>query len=190
MIRIRPENNNTVAEWDSIYGGDNAYRWTVWHDDHLVKLFSDFIPRKAHVAHLGAGAGWAGRKIRESGRRDIKWAGFDHSPAAIGRMAEFGVYEELGCFDLDTFPWPIMDGSYDVAMCVEVLEHLENPIMAILEMKRISKRIAVTVPDQNSVDTKYHVWSIGREDLELWLPGARIEPARDGTLLCAFWEGQ
>lgn len=190
MIRVREENHNTVAEWDAIYGGDNAFRWTVWHDDHLIKLFSDFIPRKSSVIHLGAGAGWAGRKFRESGRRDIKWTGIDHSPAAIGRIAALGVYDYFACFDFNVMPWPRKDQQYDVAMCVEVLEHLDDPAAAIEEMKRIARRVAVTVPDENATDTKFHVWSIGRADIEGWLPGARIETARDGKLLCAFWEKQ
>ena len=52
--------------------------------------------------------------------------------------------------DLDTFPWPFEDNSFDEIKAIDVLEHLDNPTEAINEMIRISKpngKIKIQVPN-------------------------------------------
>ena len=42
-------------------------------------------------------------------------------------------------FDLNKFPYPIEDESYDQVHCYDVLEHLDNPLKVMNEIHRILK---------------------------------------------------
>ena len=42
-------------------------------------------------------------------------------------------------FDLDKFPYPILDNTYNNVRAIDVLEHLENPLEAVNEIHRILK---------------------------------------------------
>jgi predicted SAM-dependent methyltransferase len=45
--------------------------------------------------------------------------------------------------DLDQYPWPIEDNTYDEIICNDVLEHLDNVVKALEELHRIGKKCAV-----------------------------------------------
>ncbi len=50
--------------------------------------------------------------------------------------------------NLNKFPYPFKDNSFDVIFCLQTLEHLENPFRALEEMKRISKNdIVLGIPN-------------------------------------------
>ena len=42
-------------------------------------------------------------------------------------------------FDLDTFPYPFCDNTFDAILMQDVLEHLRDPITVMREIYRISK---------------------------------------------------
>jgi len=42
-------------------------------------------------------------------------------------------------FDFDKFPYPLKDNSYDYVLMSQVIEHLEKPDKALLELHRIIK---------------------------------------------------
>jgi SAM-dependent methyltransferase len=42
---------------------------------------------------------------------------------------------------------PFNDGSFDTAMCVEVLEHIDDPHAFLAEIRRVSRRLLVSVPN-------------------------------------------
>jgi len=51
-------------------------------------------------------------------------------------------------WNLNNFPYPFKNNSFDVIFCLQTIEHLENPLKALLEMKRISKNdIVLGVPN-------------------------------------------
>lgn len=52
-------------------------------------------------------------------------------------------------FDLNSYPWPLKDNTFEEVLCKSVLEHLENPEKAIKEIWRVSKpgaKIIIEVP--------------------------------------------
>ncbi len=50
--------------------------------------------------------------------------------------------------NLNRFPYPFENNSFDVIFCLQTLEHLENPFRALGEMKRISKNdIVLGIPN-------------------------------------------
>jgi len=51
-------------------------------------------------------------------------------------------------WDLNKFPYPFPDNSYDIVRAWSILEHLKYPYQALQEMKRIaSKEIWIKVPN-------------------------------------------
>jgi len=66
------------------------------------------------------------------------------------------------------------DKSFDVVMCLEVLEHTENPLKAIDELKRVAKKqIIISVPYEPFftlfrffIWEKEHLWAITPKLLE------------------------
>lgn len=47
--------------------------------------------------------------------------------------------------DLDKFPYPLSDNSFDVVFCGSVLEHLEAPYIALKELNRILKKDGILI---------------------------------------------
>lgn len=45
--------------------------------------------------------------------------------------------------DLDKYPWPFKDNTFDIVICSHLLEHLQNLIKAMQEIKRVCKNKAV-----------------------------------------------
>src|SRR4051794_39791040 len=71
------------------------------------------------LADVGCGTGDLWRTVR---RRFARCVGVD----AV-RYEGLPDEVEFRSVDLEAAPLPIRDGSVDVAACVEVIEHLENP---------------------------------------------------------------
>ena len=51
-------------------------------------------------------------------------------------------------YNLEHIPWPIADSAYDVVLCLDVLEHLENIHAAFDECCRITKKyVIISLPN-------------------------------------------
>jgi len=67
--------------------------------------------------------------------------------------------------------------SFDIVLCQEVLEHVENPVKAIHELKRITKKqLIISVPNEPfftlfrfMVWEKEHLWAIAPSLLKIYL---------------------
>jgi SAM-dependent methyltransferase len=58
--------------------------------------------------------------------------------------------------DLDVFPWPVPDRSFDRIVCRHVLEHLHCPWKAMKEIERVSRpgaHIEIATPHYSSPDS-------------------------------------
>jgi len=69
----------------------------------------------------------------------------------------------------DVVHLPFPDHTFDVVNASEVIEHLENPILALREMKRVSKRlVTLDVPNLRRLtpeDNRFHLYSWSDETL-------------------------
>lgn len=70
----------------------------------------------------------------------------------------------------DVYLLPFRDKSFDEVYLSEVIEHLERPIEAVVEMERIARRrVIVTTPNYNIPSTgsrdPTHIWSFSKGDL-------------------------
>jgi ubiquinone/menaquinone biosynthesis C-methylase UbiE len=97
------------------------------------------VPAGSRVLDVGAGKG---RYRSLFAHCDYKTQDFGQEPGTIGR------YTALD-YESDITAIPVPDGSFDVVLCTEVLEHVPEPVQAVQEMARILKpggRLLLTAP--------------------------------------------
>jgi SAM-dependent methyltransferase len=79
--------------------------------------------------------------------------GHDKLPGAVGIDRSADTLADV-VHDLDTFPWPFEDDSFDLIRCQDVLEHLDDFVRAMEELHRIARpgaEIRIRVPHFSSV---------------------------------------
>jgi SAM-dependent methyltransferase len=107
---------------------------------------------------LDVGAGF-GRHVFECARRGADVVALDYAEdEVVQTRATLGGMVDAGEIDVDRFKGvlrgdatrlPFADGSFDVVITSEVLEHIQNDVAAIAEMVRVLKpggHFAATVP--------------------------------------------
>ena len=102
--------------------------------------------RPVKILDVGCGEGVTIVKLKQSKIGKI-YEGVDNSEAElkIGRKAYPGIDIKLG----DIYDLKYKDGSFDLVICTEVLEHLQNPKRAVAELKRVSsKYVLFSVPNE------------------------------------------
>lgn len=104
---------------------------------------------------------------------DLKITGVDISDEAIAYAKEhFG--ERARFRKGSVFKLPFSDKSFDAVLCSEVLEHVEDPNLAVAELKRVARQhVIITVPLE-----PYFQWL---NNMSQWL---RLGPAADHV---NFW---
>jgi SAM-dependent methyltransferase len=81
------------------------------------------IPKGATVLDVGVGSApyWHVRP-------DLEWSGLDVAPS-----------EKTDYLITKNSLWPIKDNSFDVVLCTQVIEHVEDPAFLVSEIQRILK---------------------------------------------------
>ena len=101
------------------------------------------LPANAHILDAGCGSG---RNMVELAKFGTV-TGIELAPASVERARRRGVGEVVeGSL---TEPLPFADDSFDLAVCFDVIEHLDDDGVALAELRRVARpagRLAVTVP--------------------------------------------
>jgi SAM-dependent methyltransferase len=92
---------------------------------------------------VGGGEGYAAALVREVFKARVSTT--DLSAAACERACE--MFAVQGCA-ADAGRLPFRDGSYDLVLCSEVIEHLSQPVLAVSELVRISSMHVVITTEQ------------------------------------------
>ena len=164
---------------------------------------------KGRVLDVGAGSGELARKLAAFGHET---ATCDCLPASQWAHHDAGVYTQC---DLNVgLPYP--DGSFDYIICLEVIEHMENPLALCRELKRVLRkggRLFISTPnilslrsrvkflldrsfvffnhppiewDQRDGRPNVHVYPIRLHELEYYLYKAGLEVAEAFTNLRSY----
>jgi SAM-dependent methyltransferase len=140
-------------------------------------LFEKWIPRGATCLDYGCGDGSRyGRAMKERG---VDYRGFDISPKALEQARTLGL--NVGVLDAGGRT-TLADAAVDAAICFEVLEHLQEPQLALAEIFRCLKpgsHALLSVPNAGFWTARIEFLLTG-----FWCPGgspltARKEPWRD-----------
>lgn len=102
--------------------------------------------RANSILDVGCGEGFTLKKLEEKKIGKMN-EGIDYSSDAIKIGKK--IYPELNLKKGDVYKLDYKDNSFDLSICTEVLEHLENPTKAVEEIRRVtSKYIVFSVPNE------------------------------------------
>jgi len=183
---------NTPDAFDRLYGSPDLMREYLgperlaFYDEVAARCIGDVAVRS--VVDVGCGSGHLLAALLDRVSPPPLLIGVDDSPQAIVRLAQVvpsarGIVASV--YDLDE---RLDQASYDLVLCTEVLEHLERPLEALDQLRRLRApggRLVVTVPDGEIDDYEGHVsfWSIDEFRALLAHAGsATVERLADGTL--------
>lgn len=110
-------------------------------------FFKVIKPLKAkRVLDVGCGEGFTLKKLQDR-KIGVNNVGIDNSTDAI-RLGK-KIYPDLNLQKGNIYDINFKDKSFDLVLCTEVLEHLDDPDKAIEEMKRVSsKYLLFSVPNE------------------------------------------
>ena len=111
-------------------GGLGRKYWD-FRDENIISAIGD----GGSILDVGCGEGLLLEKVvhRFPGR-NVR--GVDIDPLNISICREHGLHVDEGV----VYSLPYEDGSFDVALFIEVVEHLDEPIRAIAEIGRVLKK--------------------------------------------------
>lgn len=96
---------------------------------------------KRRILDVGCGLGFYGRELLKSG---FNWFGVEVKQEDCDELAKAGLPHKR----VDGTALPFEDGAFDVAMCIEVLEHIEEPHAFLREIRRVApEQIIISVPN-------------------------------------------
>ncbi len=118
----------------------------------LLNIFTDTLVEEVRklnpqsILDVGCGEGFTLERLRTEGIGK-KLEGVDY----LDRAVELGMKEhpELTLKQGSIFDLKYKDNSFDVVICSEVLEHIENPAEGLKELVRVSKKYCIlSVPNE------------------------------------------
>ena len=128
------------------------------HDYLLTNVFPKFLERCERVVDLGAGSGALAFRLQALG---LEVLAVDSHPERFKAPVRF---INLNLDETD-FASQLSPGSYDLVVSVEVIEHLENPIGFLRNVRRLlrSGGLAIlTTPNVDSVPARLKFFLRGK----------------------------
>ena len=151
MIRLRPNDPNTIEAWNMEYskelfikGNRNVYERILYHLKDCITIFD-----------YACGMGELISYLKHNGKAVL---GYERSTLVAKRaMEEYPHIEIVTRLPMNRF---------DAVLCCEVLEHVENPFeLAVLLESLAKNRIILTVPAEDSAGkSPYHLWIFDEKD--------------------------
>lgn len=131
---------------------------SVWKARQLLRIFPrEFVGRSIGVADLGCGAGYVlshfCKSLKELEIAEVKLAdGYDISPDPLreGR----GLFPKLNFINTDITKLRVSP-KYDLALSVDVIEHLENPDAFLASLSGCAEYILFHIPLEENWYVKY-----------------------------------
>jgi len=107
---------------------------------------------------VGCGRGIVGALVRIY-RNVTRLVGVDIFPPYIDFCKKFNLYDKIYPMDLRQTPLPFKNHEFEVATCIEVVEHLHKEYGEKLldELQRIADTIIVSTPSHYFKQPKHHV---------------------------------
>jgi ubiquinone/menaquinone biosynthesis C-methylase UbiE len=124
------------------------YRITPEHEDawkHRRNLVHRLLPKQASGPILDAGCGDGSLAADLRAHFGVRVVGLD---LALKRLAYASHNNrEVGFGQGSIYELPFRDGTFEIVLCTDLLEHLDDPERAMKELVRVSKRyVIVSVP--------------------------------------------
>src|SRR6267143_1283459 len=146
---VYPE-NETVLHRENIYGsGPPAEEPGI----EVSSLLRQYLPERASVVDVGCGAGAYGPALMTAGH---DWLGLESNAHCCDLLQRRQL--PFRRVDPESRDLPCIDGEWDCAICVEVLEHVQAPEIFLREITRMIRgRALFSVPNME-VLPYFHDW--------------------------------
>jgi methionine biosynthesis protein MetW len=130
----KPEVEETAKYYDAYWSGSTGWSPPPGLDEDLRAWLDPLMVRGRKALDVGCGDGARyGARVRESG---VEIHGVDISEVAVEAARARGVDARVASLGE---PLPFADASFDVVICLEVLEHLVDPAAVVHEINRVLK---------------------------------------------------
>lgn len=155
-------------EWKAIYGkkyadGGSGYRW----DGDRFEMIGSKMPLRGRLLDVGCGLGNFCRFIKARNFLLDVW-GVDFSAYAIKKAKK--ITDNVNYVVSDAYNLPFENYSFDFITAQEIIEHLNEPIDFLKELKRVVKPggiVFLTTP-WRGITNKQGVLS--EEHIQEWIP--------------------
>jgi SAM-dependent methyltransferase len=121
-------------------------RWLLWRfHRRVVGLVR--VTGARQILDVGCGEGFTLHRLRQEGVR-ASMVGIDYSSAALswGRAQDIA-HSPVNVADAHRLPFP--NNSFDLVLCLEVLEHLPDSSLGLRELLRVThNHVMVSVPHE------------------------------------------
>jgi ubiquinone/menaquinone biosynthesis C-methylase UbiE len=144
-------NESMVERYDIEEYYAHAHPIVRWIERHRLRALLELAAPRAGEALLEVGCG-AGHVLQRFG--GTRRTGVDLSPNMLGRARQ-RLKDEAKLMRASADRLPFGDGSYDIVLCTEVLEHTPDPAAVIAELMRVAGahgRVVVSVPNEVNID--------------------------------------
>jgi 2-polyprenyl-3-methyl-5-hydroxy-6-metoxy-1,4-benzoquinol methylase len=137
---VVPPDQAKVLHRDNIYGSGPPVEQP---SPEALSLILGYLPPRSSIVDVGCGAGAYGPGLVNAGH---KWLGLEVNDHCLDLLAGRGLpFRKL---DGATPRFPCVDREFDHAICIEVLEHIDEPDIFLKEIARIIRgRALFSVPN-------------------------------------------
>lgn len=116
-------------------------------DESIISLIGD----AKKILEVGAGAGVLAVKLKALGK-DVTCV--DIKKDYVEYIQKFGI--KAICADVNELPFK--DNEFELAICAETLEHIENLGNGLKELCRVAKKVIFSLP--KNYEDEWHQWNI------------------------------
>lgn len=157
--------------------GDQDHAQLLAHCEARLRFAAQFM-RGARVLEAGCGTGIGARLFRSEGATGVVCLDYSNQALDAARRLTNDSAIEYHQWDLNKTPLPLPSEAFDVVVCLEVIEHIENQEGLVAELYRVLKpggRVLLSIPNKafedewiriNRFRNIYHVRVPTREDFE------------------------
>lgn len=137
---------------DNLYRSERHYFWFISRCEYILEVFNKYVSTSESILEIGAGTGNIARNLMSAGYKpavgELHLSGLQYAKS-------YGVTE---CYQFDLYDPPFHD-RFDVISMFDVLEHLDNSVEALKQIRSMlhsNGKLILTVPS--------HMWLWSRDD--------------------------
>lgn len=142
---------NVPPDWYARSIRENIFQ-RYWHSRRFTEVPKLLEPSGGKILDIGSSDGTFTNIVLKHTKAD-KIIGIDVLPQTVSyAKRRFARSKKLSFLVADAHKLPFKDEEFDVVVCLETLEHVENPQQVLSEIKRVLKKsgyLVVLVPSEN-----------------------------------------